>query len=194
MSIYSKLEGFFKRLFDSKVATMRTNTVCQVVSYDANTNLVNLQPCIMGVRTDDTDSPNKQLPPINDIPVFQFGSSKLWATVAPTAGAYGLYVVSDRNVANWILQGGIVPPVGREWFDLSNGFFLPGLLPTIVDGDNGKLPAAVSTDRISFRTRTGNTEISVKDDETININNASGTITMTFAGQVDINGNFTVDP
>jgi hypothetical protein len=170
MSFISALTKLVKRILNVETAKMRTNTVCQVVSYDGNTNLASLQPCIMAIRTDDTESPTKQLPPVNDIPVFQFGSGKLLCTVAPAAGTYGLYVVSDRKVENWITQGGVVPPGSKMRFDISNGFFLPGLFPTVTDGDNGVISPAVNTDRIELRTRDGAGFVSMVDDGTVEIN------------------------
>lgn len=177
MSLWSKLEDFVRGVLNIETARLRTNTVCQVVSYDATTNLVSLQPCIMAVRTDDPDSPTKQLPQVNDIPVYQFFSGKVGCTVAPAAGSYGLYVVSDRKIDNWIAQGGVVPSGSRERFDLSNGFFLPGLFPDIVDGDNGKFAVPIETGKIELRTRDRTGYVSL-----------DGT-----TGQVDISGNFTVD-
>jgi len=185
MSFYTALESFVKKLFDIHTAKMRTNTVCQVVAYDATTNLVNLQPCIMSIRPDDIDSPNKQLPPVNDIPVFQYGSGEVMITAAPAVGSYGLYVVSDRKIENWIVGGGIVTPGSRTKFDISDGFFLHGLFPTVVDGDNGKIDPAIATDRISIRTRDDTTKIDLT---------AAGAVTVTTTGQFSVNGNFTVDP
>ena len=186
MSFYSKLESFIKRIIRVETASIRTNTVCQVVSYDGATNLAALQPCIMGIRLDDTDSPNKQLPQVADIPVYQFGSGDVMVTQGPAVGSYGLYVVSDRNVKNWILRGGVVPPAGVGRFDLSNGFFLSGLFPTIADGSNGLISPAIDTDRLSIRTRDGLTKIDVIP--------ATGDVTITTVGQFSVNGNFTVDP
>lgn len=170
MSLWSKLEDFVRGVLNIETARIRTNTVCQVVSYDGTTNLASLQPCIMAIRTDDPDSPTKQLSQINDIPVYQFGSGKVMCTHGPAAGSYGLYVVSDRKVENWIAQGGVVPPGGKERFDISNGFFLSGLFPDVVDGDNGKLAVPINTDRVELRTRTGTTYVSVLDTEVVEIN------------------------
>lgn len=206
MSFVSELSKLVKRLFRAETARIRTNTVCQVVSYDDDTNLVNLQPCIMGIRADDPDSATKQLPPVNNIPCFQFGSGDLWCTTAPQAGSYGLYVVSDRNTNNWILQGGVVAPADSTRFDLSNGFFLPGLVPTVVDGNNGKMPSTIETDRIGLRNRDNDSyvvlteddeiELVSKDDTHIKIENENITATndngyykLVSDGDIELNGN-----
>jgi hypothetical protein len=58
----------------------------------------------------------------------------------------------------------------------------------VVDGDNGKIDGGIKTDRISLRTRTGDTEISVLHDETVMVQNTSGSVEITAAGDVKING------
>ncbi len=212
MGIGSSLYKTIKAIFAVETAQLRTNTVCKVVAYDETTNLVSLQPCIMGINTDNTETPVEQLPQVNDIPVFQFGSGKLMCTVAPAVDSYGLYVVSDRKLDNWITLGGVQPPGSTKRFDISNGFFLPGLYPTVEDGDNGLIATGIETDRIELRTRTGITSISVIDDETVNINNELCAVSMAAdgglrlendagyaemtasTGQWIVNGNFTVDP
>jgi hypothetical protein len=170
------MAAYVKALFRAEMATVRTNTVCQVISYDGATNLVSLQPCVKALTPHDIDNPSKALPPLNDIPVYQHGSGQVLCTVAPATGSYGLYVVSDRNVDNWITLGGVVDSGSRDNFNLSSGFFLPGLYPTVTDGNNGKLAGAVQTDRVSLRTRDGASEVSVLTDGTVEINSSSVTI------------------
>ena len=186
MSFISELTKIVRALFNVETAKLRTNTVCQVVSYDGTTNLAKLQPCIMAIRTDDILSPNKQLPPVNDIPVFQYGSGEVMICQGPAVGSYGLYIVSDRKIENWILQGGIVPPGSKMRFDISNGFFLSGIFPTAIDGNNGLIEEPIATDRLSIRTRDNLTKIDLVP--------ASGNVSVTTAGQFSVNGNFTVDP
>jgi hypothetical protein len=115
-----------------------------------------------------------------------FGSGKCVFTVAPQEGSYGALHVTQRSIANWIINGGIVEPGSIRKFDISDSFFVPGMYPTVVDGDNGKLQSPVNTDRIELRTRTGDTSISVIDDETVEIKNASATISIDSSGNVQV--------
>jgi len=212
MSFWSKLELLVKGILNMETAAMRTNTVCQVVSYDGTTNLAVLQPCIMSIRTDDPTSPTKQLPQVADIPVYQFGSGLVMCTAAPAVGSYGLYIVSDRKIDNWLSLGGVVPPGSLERFDISNGFFLSGLFPTVVDGNNGKIVVPINTDRVELRTRLGTSYMAVTSlgalemsalglglvtvdvDGTITAENTLGSLTLDgVTGQLDVNGNLTVD-
>ena len=193
MNLQRSIEKIVKRIIGRFISDVHTHMPCQVVSYDAALNTVSLQPCIKRIRLDDPDNRTVNLPVIEDVPVQQFGSGKLLVSVAPQVGSYGLLHVSERSLNVWLSKGGIEAPDTIHKFDINDGFFMPGIYPLVTDGDNGKLQGSIVTDRVSLRTRTGDTEISVVDDETIQISNASGEITIDVAGQVSINGNLTVD-
>ena len=167
---------------------MHTVKPAQIVTYNAETNLCSLQPCVEGFRIDNLDTGSEALPVIEDIPVLQFGSANVCQTSPVTEGDYGIYIVAEDDITPWIANGGIVQPVSIDRFNLSDGFFIPGLFPL-----SDSFSTAIATDRISLRTKTGDTEISVLDDETILIKNGSGEFEMDSGGTVTINGNFTVD-
>ncbi|MBV6340982.1 hypothetical protein HWQ67_05245 [Candidatus Magnetobacterium casensis] len=174
---------------------VHTHLPAKVVSYDGATNTVSIQPCLMSRRADDPDNwTGIELPVVEDVPVQLLGSGKCLLAVAPQAGSYGTYHVSERCLEQWITKGGIVDPGSNRAFDLSDGFFIPGVYPTKTDGDNGKLQASVKTDRIELRTRAGTAYMAVLDDGTIEIASPAGDITINkTTGQVSINGNLTVD-
>ena len=194
MDIGRAIARIARRIFRVELADVHTHVVCQVVSYDENTNLVSLQPCIQRVRSGD---PNNltciQLPQIDDVPVQQKGSGKCHLTVAPQDGSYGNLHVSERSLDSWMAQGGIVAPSSSRRFDIGDGFFEPGTYPQVDDGDNGKLSPAVRTDRIELRTRDLTAFVAVLDDGTVKIEAGGGTFTIDGSGQVNINNNFTVD-
>lgn len=149
---------------------IHTSLPAQVVSYDAATNTCSIQPCIMRIRTDDPSREGWfQMPQINSVPVKQQGSGKLLLSVAPQAGSYGNMIVAQRSIETWIAEGGVVAPTSSRMHHFSDAIFDPGLYPIAVDGDNGKLPVPIATDRISLRTRAGTTEVSVLDDGSIAI-------------------------
>jgi len=190
-----QIKNLIRRMIRVETAHWRTCFPGQVESYTAATNTAKIRPCIQAIRVEDADNTKTiNLTVLEDVFVKHQGSGKLWSTVAPAVGSYGIVHISDRCLEQWALKGGVVSPGSSRRFDLSDAFFDPGLLNLTPDGDNGALVVPVATDRISLRTRSGITEISVLDDETININNASGTITISIAGQVSVNGNLTVDP
>ncbi len=133
-----------------------THVPCQVISYNATDNTVNLQPCIDAIRVFDPDNMQTvTLPPINDVPVRQFGSGSLWMTAAPQAGAYGVLHVAKHRLDSWLDKGGQVAPTSAILFNKSDGFFEPGICTLMVNDAHGKLGTAIATDEIGFRTRDG---------------------------------------
>jgi len=174
---------------------LHTNMGAQVVSYDNLTNTASIQPFVTRFRTQDSDNLTTiQLPQCDDVPVGQQGSGKCLLSVAPQAGSYGKFYVSESDISAWMLKGGITDPAHSRKFDISDGWFEPGLYPLIPDGDNGLIVVPINTDRIEMRTRLGTAFVAVVDDGTIEIESPLGSISVNATtGQVDINGNLTVD-
>jgi hypothetical protein len=188
---------------------VRTHVPAQVVSYNPATNTVVVQPCINVMRTEDPNNLHTvQLPQIADVPVRQFGSGTLVFTVPPIANSFGLLHVNDRELETWMTQGGIVDPASSRKFDLTDAVFEPGLYPL-----TAPFVPPVNTDRIEMRTSIGTSYVSVVSDGsveitamslglatfaangTITLENAAGSIEISAAGTVSVNGsNLTVLP
>jgi len=176
--------------FDEKKVELRTHCFCQVTGYDDAQNLVKLKPVRKAIRfTDANNTESVELPELTEILVRQYGSGKLWCTVAPAIGSYGYVHISDRDIDNWKVAGGIVEPSDTRCMDLRDAVFEPSLMHLVEDGDNGLMVEPIKTDRISLRTRSGLTEISVMADETIHINVSDGksTLTIDTDGKVSLN-------
>jgi hypothetical protein len=173
----------------ASLAGLRTHIPAQVVSYDAATNTVSVQPCIQVIRSEDpTNLSPRNLPVLENVPVRQYGSGKLFFTVAPAVDSYGVLHIMDRDLHRWLSSGGIVYPGASRKFDLSDAIFEPGILPYVDDGDNGQMSEPVKTDRISLRTRSGLTEVSVCVDESIAINVNDGAAAI----EIDSDGNIVI--
>lgn len=200
-------------VFDAKKYELRTHVFAQVTGYDDTQNLVQVQPVRKAIRMTDAENPQTiDLPLLTEVLVRQYGSGKLWCTVAPAVGSYGYLHISDRDIDNWLATGGIVEPTDVRCMSLRDAVFEPSLLHLADEGDNGLIAEPVKLDRISLRTRSGLTEISVIDGEEIEINvndgvanlaidtsgnvvlNCDGTADITSGGTCTINGNLTVDP
>lgn len=178
MSLISKIVRLIRTVFDEKLADVHTHLPAKVVSYNKATNLVSIQPCIDRMRIDDpNNTASIHLPQIDDVPVHHFGSGKCLLTVAPQAGSYGSYHVSERSLTKWLSQGGIATPDNHRKFDISDGFFIPGIYPLVPEGnddEHGLIDPEISEDRIELRTRTGNTFVSVLDNENVEITADTG--------------------
>lgn len=173
MSFISKIIRLIRSVFYEELADVHTHLPAKIVSYNATTNLVSIQPCIDRMRVDDPNNiASIHLPQIDDVPVHHFGSGKCLLTVAPQIGSYGSYHVSERSLTKWISQGGIATPENHRMFDISSGFFVPGIYPQVLEGDDdehGLIDPGISQDRIELRTRTQNTFVSVIDTEDVAI-------------------------
>lgn len=194
MSWITKLVKLVRDVFDEKAADLHTHLPARCVSFDATSNTCSIQLCVKRIRADDPNNLTYvELPIIRDVPVHQFGSGDVWLTVAPQVDAYGSYHVSERSISRWIKEGGVTEPESFRKFDISDGVFIPGLLPTATES-HGKLDTAISTDRIGLRTRNGDAQISLLDDESMVLSNDDVTITIGATGNVtiDTDGNVEV--
>jgi len=178
------VERVVRRILNSEV---HTTMVGQVVSYDGATNTCSVQPVQKRIRINDPNNLTTiQLTQLDGLPVKQHGNGKLLFSLAPQVGSYGLIHVCERDIVNWMNEGGIAEQAESRSFDYSDSFFDPGAYPLIADGDNGLIEEPILTDRIQLRTRSAVTAISVVDDETIEIKNENCTV------GVDVDGNVSV--
>jgi hypothetical protein len=170
--------------------TLRTHIIGQVVSYDAAANTAVIQPVLKIIRGTDVNNMTTIDPaPLSDVPVRQYGSGKLWCTVGPAVGSYGELHIADRAIDGWLSAGGVgVEPTSTRTHDISDAVFEPSLTHLVDEGDNGAFAVGIATDRVSLRTRSGDTEISVLDDETIAISVNGGVASIS----IDTSGNVSV--
>jgi hypothetical protein len=189
MSWLREIKLLASRIAKTEAARVRTCTVGQITEYDADRNAVKIRLCVKSMRTEDpANMTTVEMPVLEDIPVQQFGSGKLLFSVPPAVDSYGTLFFSDRDLEAWLITGGIVDPANMRRWDLSDAIFMPGLYPFVVDGDNGQIEEAIKNDRISMRTRSGLTEISVLSDESISVNVNDGKASVV----IDKDGNVTI--
>lgn len=189
MSIVRHISKLVRRKVSEKLAEIYTNEVAQVISYNSSNNTVEVQPVVQRFRSTDANKLATFLAqPIKDVPVKQIGGGKLWITGPAAVGSYGALNFSDRCISQWKQNGGILPPKSARKFDVNDCWFSPGLTSLSEDDDNGFIQTGISEDRISLRTRSGQTEVSVFDDETVEVRNASGSVVIDISGNVTVNG------
>jgi hypothetical protein len=198
-------------VFDAKKYELRTHVFVKVLEYDGATNAIKVQQVRKAIRfTDAENIETVELPPLSEVIVRQVGSGKLWLTVAPQVDTYGYLHISDRDIDAWRENGGkdsdrFVEPTDTRCMDLRDAVFEPSLIHLGDDEDSGAFGEPIKTDRISLRTRSGLTEISILDDESITVNvndgNATvvidpdGNVTLTNAGNLSVttDGDITID-
>lgn len=189
MSFLREIKLMARRIAAAEASRVRVATVGKIVEYDATRNAVKVGLCVKSMRTEDPENMTTvEMPILEDVPVQQLGSGKLMLSVAPAVDSYGTVLFSDRDLEAWLSAGGIVDPANMRRWDLSDAVFIPGLYPYVIDGDNGQIEEAIKTDRVSLRTRSGLTEISVLSDESVTVNVNDGNATVT----IDANGNVSI--
>ena len=98
-----------------------------VVSYDPTTMRAELQPCLMKTFKN-IPSP---LPILSEVPVMFMSSGLFHVLFSPNPGSYGLCIISDKSMDEWLLQGAVTLPADNRCHDLSDAIFIPGLFPVM---------------------------------------------------------------
>ncbi len=85
MSFARLIEKTARLVFRREIAAVHTSVIAQIVSFDTALNTCSVQPCIKRIRSEDPDNLGSvPLPQIDDVPVLQRGSGKLFLSVLPS--------------------------------------------------------------------------------------------------------------
>lgn len=143
-----------------------------IQEYDKNTRKATVLPLI-GYRA--SNGQLVDIKPITDVPCCYLGGTSLSIDIEYQKGDTVLLSFSDYGIGNWKGSDGTtqVAPDNYSSHDLQDAIVLMGLAPENKDFATNKL--------------------SVDKDGNIELNNASGYIKLNKSGQVDINGNLTID-
>jgi hypothetical protein len=172
-------------IIESRLADLHTSMPGQIMSFDSATQTATIQPCLQRKYQGEDDAVN--LPSIEDVPVHFVGSGDYWITTPVEVDSFVWLVFSERAIDKWLDLGGVVDPAKSRKFDLSDCFAIAGVNP-----DSSKL-SGFDDSSITIRNRANDVLIKVGDSE-IKIETGGGYITINNStGQVDCNGNLTVD-
>lgn len=122
------LEGIFGA---HRNAVMRAMFGCLpgvIVSYDSNTGSASVQPSIQeGEYDEEEELIVKNLPIINDVPVWAFGTSQVRIKLPLAAGDPVLIVWAGRSLQVWKqTSNGPIDPGDYGAFDYNDCFCFPG--------------------------------------------------------------------
>lgn len=176
-----RLDTALAEIFSSFMTDVHTSMPGQIVSFDSITQTCNVQPCLKRKYTGDDNAVD--LPVIEDVPVVFPGSDDLFLTFDLKENSYVLLIFSERSISSWMVSGGIVDPQRNRKHNLSDCIAIPGIIPT-----PSILVGGVDSDAISLRNKANTTSIKIETDTTITIENAVGSIVISPAGTVTING------
>jgi len=163
-----RIDDYVQDVFSNLMMRVNTCIPGQIVSYDRTSQTAEIQP-VLKIKFVEKDPEN--LPIIKDVPVVYPGSGGYWLTFDLVPGDYVLLLFSQRSIGAWQTQGGIVDPSRRRKFHMSDAIALPGINP------NPDVLSGLESGGMSIQNRDGSKYIKIKS-----------------TGQVNINGNLTVDP
>lgn len=148
-------------LFDQLSLHLRTMMLAECVSFDDARNCVTVQPLLQT----NIDGQVSNIPPIKDVPVGYYQAGGFAVTHKPAKGDVCMLLISDRNIAQWKLTGGIIDPKSPQHHNMNDGVAYFGL---------NAFPDAISGIKsgIDIRSKDGGNSLNV----------ASGTATLTLGG------------
>lgn len=129
---------------DSTLTDIRVAIPCRVESYDASTQLVDVQPLVSERVEVEDGVTTMQLPVITSVPLVFPGAGGFHITFPVKKGDEVLVIFTDKSIDAWQDQGGISDPDDNRRHHLSDAIAIPGL-----HNNTGKI-AGVDTDVITI--------------------------------------------
>lgn len=148
-------------LFDQQSLHLRTMMIAECVSFDGDKNCVTVQPLLQT----NIDGQVSNIPPIAGVPVGFYQAGGFAVTHKPEKGDVCMLLISDRNISQWKLTGGIIDPKSPQHHNMNDAVAYFGLsaFPDAIDGIKGG---------IDIRSKDGSNSLNV----------ASGVATLTLGG------------
>lgn len=139
MGDLNTLNDAIRSAVDAVLSDVHTSIPGRVESFDWQTRKASVKPLI---KRPYLDGVSKPLPVIPGVPtIFPWGGGAS-LTYPIETGHTGLLIFSERSLDVWLTQGGDADPKDSRKFDLSDGFFIPGMAPFNTEGpaeDNSSL-------------------------------------------------------
>lgn len=128
MSDRIPFDSGLRMILESALCGLHTAFPAQVESFNAATLRVDLQPCIKsGYKGIDASN----WPIMSEVPVLYISSGDFHIAFRPKPKSYGLCIVCEKSLDEWLLTEKISEPSDNRHHDLSDAIFIPGLFPMI---------------------------------------------------------------
>ena len=156
------------RLWWIKNLQMTDNMLpAQVIAYDATTNMVQVQPLITVVTTDNQIVNRAQIP---SIPVLQLSGGGFLVNFPITSGDLGWVHANDRDISLFIQTGEMSPPNTQRKHSFEDAIFIPQAARSLItiaeeDADNLVIQNYAGTIKISL----SETAITITAPENLNL-------------------------
>ena len=114
--------------FEARVAEVHVSMPGIIQSFDKNTQLASVTPCLKETVTQEDGSERVEaLPVINDVPVEFPGGGGCSVTFPVSKGDECVLVFQDRSLEKWIDAGGVVDPMDLRRHHISSAVARVGL-------------------------------------------------------------------
>jgi hypothetical protein len=164
------LETFLAQGVQEILKNVHTMLPGQVQEFDADTQRVKVQIVCVRLMEDGT---TLDYPVLIEVPVMVYRFGPFAVTTPPTAGDTVAVFFSERSMSYWLAHGKTgQPPTERRFFDLADGFAVPGIFPktdTLSD---------FATDAIEIRNEDRSVRIRLTEAGEIEITNGTTTVTV----------------
>ena len=138
------------------LASLNCHLVGRIVAFDSATQTASVAPSMMRIQPDGSQV---AYPVLSDCPVqFPFGTQK-GLTFPVAVGDPCLVLFHDRDMDNWFVSGGALPPNSRRMHSLSDGLCLVGF--------RAKATPISDYDDDAVALRNGAASVKLFDDETV---------------------------
>jgi len=114
---------FITTLKDEILKQIRVSLPGQIISFDTNTQLAQVQ---IGVKTRLKTGGDISPSPIIEIPVY-FPGGDFMIEYEISEGTEGIILFSHRDITSWLTAGSVQELASLKKFDVGDCFFVPGL-------------------------------------------------------------------
>lgn len=140
MSDTPSFPAVLRNAIQSYLLDLHTSMPGQIVSYDRETQLARVKPCLR--RTLNTGE-ELELPDIYNVPVQFPSSSNANIHFDLEEGDSVMIIFSERSLDGWVERGGCVTPKERRLHNINDAIAIPGVKPKPSSfspkGDEGSL-------------------------------------------------------
>lgn len=129
MSTTYDLETVLREAMDARVADMHTAIPGKVISYDADKQIVSVQPMVKDFHHTEAGAMVLRSFPVVQAPVAFLRGSGYFMTVPLAAGDTGMLIFSELPIDRWRSTGQESHPVNARRHGVGNAVFYPGISP-----------------------------------------------------------------
>ena len=163
----NNLAGTIRFAFGKLLQTVDGMLPAQVISYDRQTNRVQVQILISLVTTDGTVVPRPQ---IASIPVLLLGGGGLFLTFPLNTGDLGWVLANDRDISNFLQTYAQSIPNTNRVKDFSSSVFIPDIMRGYTLADDADGAAVLQNTDGTVSISISNTDVTINAAQSVTIN------------------------